>query len=73
MIYAIWIRGKGFLRGADIFVFDHIETAEAARRFFGRKARVMPIDEIKVDDQKAALLELEKALLEQERQPRWLG
>lgn len=74
MIYAIWLRGVGFLRGSDVFVFDYVETAEAVRRFYGRKARVMPIDDPKSTEARQALLELEKALLQQEKErPRWVG
>ncbi|MGB8647345.1 MAG: hypothetical protein WCF84_19075 [Anaerolineae bacterium] len=63
--YAVWIRGKGWLRdsGDSVFADLHIEMAQGAAQLWGKGARVVPFDD--------AMLNLEKVFLAREREVSW--
>ena len=65
MIYAVWIKKRGWLRNEKgIFASEEIEVAQAVAKFWGNKAFAIPVDDTAKD--------FEQQFLEAEKQRRWI-
>ncbi len=65
--YAVWIRGRGWLRddGGNVFADLHLEMAQGAAELWGSGARVVPFDD--------SMLNLEKVFLAHEHESRLIS
>lgn len=61
--YGVWIPGKGWLKGKDIFADVSLEKAREVARLVGRGAVVRYID--------TSIVDLEHYYLEQEKRKVW--
>ena len=61
--YGIWIPGKGWLRGADVFADHDYQKALQVSRLIGQNSKVRFIDK--------SIVDLEHQYLEQESRSLW--